>query len=227
MLERLTNEESIMFRLIAVNLILSLAMLTQCSQALGQMFGGRQVGRPIDRQPGPGSNQQGMGDMTLGSPLEGTERFIRGARDAGDFVGTTLDEAQTFVGQVAAGAQTVDVEPAFIPVLQPDMARVLNRPIRIRSPNSLMEPRLQIAFGFAPEAIVQREETTQIALDRALASHFGNQFEVSVAGLTATLRGVVRDEQQRKLAELMCLMEPGVSQVDTRELRPFDVEPRR
>lgn len=197
---------------------LGLATLLIPIQANAQMFGVRQVGQPLQRQATPGSFQQlNPGQPAgAGATLTGGERFLRGARDAAAFVGADARESANFVGQVNAGDQSLNVQPAITAPIRPNLGGLINRPLRTRPANSLMEPVYVIAFELAPETIAQLDATAQKALDSALSSRFGNQIAVSVANSTATLLGEVPDAESSQLAELMCRMEPRISAVENR-----------
>jgi hypothetical protein len=185
--------------------------------AFGQMFGARQVGNPLSRQVGPQTRPAASAADPTGASaafVQGNERFVRGARAGNQFVGADAGEVSNFVGQVNAGSQTANLQPAITVSARPNLAPMINRPMKKRSANSLLEPRLQIAFEPGPETTAGRVEKAQNAIEVVLSSHFGNQISVSVANQTATLRGVVPDAESVRLAELMTLMEPGISQVE-------------
>ncbi len=186
-------------------------------QADAQMFGARQVGSPLSRQAGPRGAQTPASPNPVANPsgvVLGNERFVRGARGSNQFVGADAREASNFVGQVNAGNQTADLQPAITATARPNLAPMINRPMKRRSANSLLDPQLQVAFAPGPETIAGRVEKAETAIESALFSHFGNQISVSVVNQTATLRGAVPDADSSRLAELMSLMEPGISKVE-------------
>ena len=183
----------------------------------GQMFGTRTVGNPLSRQIGPGAKRTTSPTDPTGASagiVQGSERFVRGSRTGNQFVGADAGDVSNFVGQVNAGHQTADVPPAIAAPARRNLAPMINRPIQKRPANSLLEPQLQIAFATGPETTAGRVEKAVTAIETVLSSHFGNLISVSVADQTATLRGVVPDAESVRLAELITLMEPGISQVE-------------
>jgi BON domain len=71
-----------------------------------------------------------------------------------------------------------------------------------------------IGFRFRPPAVSQLQPGLQQVIDRSstLASG-GNNVRVSVDGQTVILRGLVADDHDRRLAESLVRLTPGVSQV--------------
>ena len=183
------------------------------NQAAAQLFGARQLRNPLIRQ-----NAIGSGTADAGT-LQGNERFLRGNRSAADFVGTANRDEVGFVGQVNA----LNLDPSQIPTLLGLRERVnrspqINRPVRKRRPNSLLEPQLELDFGADPAQLQQQTVAATTRLNQSLAAHISPQIEVSVAGRTAILRGEVDSEEAARLAEAMTRLEPGISEVQN-ELR--------
>ena len=167
----------------------------------GQMFSG------ASRPGGQGTGAARPADD--GSLLQGNERFLRRNRRGRAFVGTDAEKAKEFVG--AASAATGEQVPPAVGDVRLSGANagttVVSKPPRVN------DPRLTVGFD------VPRAPTVKIsaALTRQLKAIPGlnpaNQIEVSVAGETATLRGVVVSARDRTLAAQLVLFEPGISAV--------------
>jgi hypothetical protein len=181
-------------------------------QVDAQMFGARQVGRPLSRQAGPGAGaaleNQGVGTLR-------NQRFLRGNRSARNFVGTDRTDAE-FIGAQQAGAG-INVRSAVTSVNTGSGDGQVNQPLTRGGANSLYEPRLTIGFpydGPPREPLLGR-------LSERLQRQVGPQVAVSLAGRTATLRGAVGSAEERELAELLTSFEPGISDVQN-DLRVVD-----
>jgi hypothetical protein len=139
-------------------------------------------------------------------------RYVRGNRDAADFVGADSGDERGFVGRRQADS-TEQVESA-VTDLQIETGPDANRtPSAARQRIRMYEPRLAVDFRFTPRPA----ETVNIELARRLETSLrlsrSGRIEVSWEGAKATLRGEVPSERDRKLARLMLLLEPGVSDV--------------
>ncbi len=187
-------------------LTILLAVLLGHSEAEAQLFGQRNLGRSsISRRTGPGSAADGQ--------LSGNERFLRGNRSRRAFVGSDAAEARSFVGseQSTVTGQVRSATSGMRP--PPDRSSTINRPLPSQPANARYYPRLKVEFAKGAESgryaasAVQQELETSDALSRL------GQIEVSVANQTATLRGEVASESDRKLAALIASFEPGIDRV--------------
>ena len=178
--------------------------------AAGQLFGPRQLGRPLTRQAAPGM-LGGIGGAV--GTMTGNERFFRGNRRRTDFVGTDQRDVQGFVGlQQARGVGGV---PSTTAGLRPELDRDarINQPIEPVKQTGVYHPKLQIAFETPRPSAVKQAAQLQAELMASERLSPTNQLEVSVAGRTAILRGEVTSARERDLAELAALVEPGISAV--------------
>lgn len=180
------------------------------SPSYAQLFGAaRQLGTPLQRRQSARLTEQVTQDA---GQVQGNERFLRGNRRAVDFVGSDRFERRTFVGaqQGTASGPVIQSSAGVRP--ETDRSSQINQPLSLPGRNEIYLPRLQVAFT-APLSTSRVAD----ALKRQLANpgYFSNsnRFEVSVAGRTATLRGVVADARERDLAELLVSFEPGISEV--------------
>lgn len=186
-------------------------------QAVAQLFGSRSVGGSIRRRqrptyPGATTTDSGSNVGTV----SGSERFLRGARSAADFVGRDSRDRAGFVGAeqasvsgtVRTAAESLRIETA--PDANQGQAR--RNPARTR----MYDPRLRVDFRFTRPPSPQLDTVLTRRLQACDGIHQSSPIVVSVEGEKATLRGVVAAERDRKLAELMLLLEPGISQVENR-----------
>ncbi len=186
-------------------LIVAVAIVGSAVVAEAQMFGARTVGQPLRRQ-------NAVGRLPAeNNPLE-SRRFVRESRGSNEFVGRDNQDTG-FVGNVGASDATAVVNPATSVIQRQDIAPVINRPVRVRRPNSLLDPPLALGFQLSPETIARRDERATKSIARVLSSRFENQISVSVVDQTAILRGWARDEEQKRLAEILAELEPGIVQV--------------
>lgn len=173
--------------------------------AYGQLFGPRTEGQTLSRQPRPGLSEAGS--------LRGNERFIRGARRRGDFVGGDARDRRTFVGaQSGAGAArpSGDFEnPGPRPT-----AGVAEQPTPSPSARApLYDPRLVVGFSFDEPTSTERQRNLAAHLQEALWPETRLPIEVLLAGDAAVLRGAVESEEVRLMAAGLALLEPGVATV--------------
>jgi hypothetical protein len=180
--------------------------LMTCADAEAQLFGSRNLGQPLQRRAGPGSASQA-------GQLQGGERFLRGNRGRAEFVGSDQREQQGFVGSEQARTTGAVVSSVAGLRQRTDRSSRINRPLTPPKASEMYPPQLQLGF-----ALPERELTelgTRLAEELQGSSRFSEQcrFEVSVAGRTAILRGEVTSARERDLAELVVLIEPGISRV--------------
>lgn len=187
------------------------AWLLLGSGAQAQMFGSR--GGSVLAQDPLKTNQGSSASATGGvGTLNFNERFIRGNRRTGNFVGGDSRDRRGFVGS-QQGGQTTRSRPVITTPRSaaPDANRTASAARRGRS--GMYDPRLSIAF----EVTRPTEEEVAESLARLLTASPGfqsaNRFEVSVEGGIATLQGEVASERDRTLAERLILFEPGIDSV--------------
>lgn len=175
-----------------------------------QMFGSRPAGSVLS------NNALGTADTSgvtggVGS-VKFNERFIRGNRRPGDFVGRDARERKGFVG-TQQGGQSRRARPVVTGRVQgaPDANRTASHPGAHGSGPA--EPRLSVAFPVTPPT----GEEVAASLARQLQASPGFQatsrIEVSVEDGRATLRGEVASARDRTLAEQLALFEPGIDSV--------------
>jgi hypothetical protein len=184
-----------------------IALCLFAAQAQAQMFGSRSFGGGGLGGSSQGSDVGGVGTLNF------NERFIRGNRRAGTFVGGDSKDRRGFVGS-QQGGQTGRARPA-ISELRSHLAPDANRtgPRTGRTTSGVYEPRLSVAFEVnpPPEEAVAQNLTHLLQVSSELRSN--SRIEASVAGRVATLRGEVVSERDRSLAERLVLFEPGIDSV--------------
>lgn len=198
--------------------------------ARAQLFGNRTVGQGITspRERASGANQRSLLGQLLNRQSPGSSesalsgiglpdtsaRYMRGNRRATDFVGTASRDSGGFVGR-PQGEAAAEIRSAIDDNLRIQLAPDANlgQAASARQRAAMYQPRLSVDFDFArpPAAEVNSRLTRRLESSLALAGT--GRVEVSVEGATATLRGEVASERDRKLARLMLLLEPGISNV--------------
>ncbi len=207
------------------------AFLLGAHQAPAQLFGERSLGRaspPRGRESqasrrsfssglferssagkSAGSNSPFAG---VGMPDE-SARYMRGNRSARDFVGANSGNVQNFVGvqqtedpsAIRSAIDEVAVQTG------PDANRTGRAAARTRT--RMYQPRLRVGFDFARPASPQLSSRLTNRLESTLTSVGTASVEVSVEEETAILRGEVGSAREKKLARLLLLLEPGISNV--------------
>jgi len=175
------------------------------AEANGQMFGSRSLGGGLGTS-NPGSDVGGVGTLNF------NERFIRGNRRAGAFVGGDSRDRRNFVGsqQLHTGRVRASISRPR-PSTAPDANRTA--PPSTVARTGVYEPRLSIAFDVTPPPAEAVAEDLARLLQAAPSLHATSPIEVSVEGRVATLRGEVASERDRLLAERLILFEPGIDSV--------------
>ncbi len=192
------------------------------------VFGNRTVGSGSSIRAGSrnafgggGQGQGALGGTSAGSRIEqliggeqvgtvtGTERYIRGNRDAAAFVGS--DTAETsFVGALSGGSNQIRSALGNFGFLNRNRPDVNNEQRNNRSVN--IRTTLSVAFQY-PELSENAVQTNaQKHLNIPALSRLGS-IEVEMLDRTATLRGSVATSGDRELAVRLAQLEPGISQV--------------
>jgi osmotically-inducible protein OsmY len=177
-------------------------VLSDIGDAGAQLFGSHARGRrPSARATG-----------SVGS-VRGNERFVRGIRRRGDFVGTDTRDRREFVGSLQ-GSTSGQVRSATTG-LRSTETRTANvqRTSTARQRAKMYDPRLTVNFDFTPRPSEAILATLVRRLESSSKLHLTGPIEVSLEGGTATLEGEVASKRDRTLAELLLLFEPGVSAV--------------
>ena len=176
------------------------------AQAQAQFSGSRAGGSVLAQDPlGKETNAAGT--------LNFNERFIRGNRRPGAFIGGDSRSRRGFIG-TQQGGQAGRSRPAISGTrlsTAPDANRTGTRAGQSRS--DPYAPRLSVAFDVTRPS----DQAVAQGLTRQLLAspefHSTDRIGVSVEGAIATLRGEVASERDRSLAESLVLFEPGIDSV--------------
>ncbi len=182
------------------------------SEARGQLFGKRSLGGSISPRMRPGTTSAAPGQNTVGT-VRGNERFMRGNRRPGSFIGGDSNQRRDFVGsdKVQDIRQFLSAQAGLRAENKPDAN--LGQAKTAQPRTRMYDPRLRIDFEFSrPSARVLSSQLAR-RIQRSDSIRRTSPIEVSVEGGTATLRGAVASERDRTLARLMLLFEPGISVV--------------
>jgi osmotically-inducible protein OsmY len=217
--------------------LLGIALSTaffHATDASAQLSGQRSLGQSVAQQPaatrnaaassrttGTASrtttNSAGNRPATESRPslVNENARFIRGNRDASDFVGAAGREVQQFVGRLEAGVEAEEIRSAVDDLdiqTGPDANRMAQpvMPPRVR----MYAPRLRVAFDYPPTGDIEVNSRLTHHLEAVLPAESSSRIEVLVAGDAAILRGAVASERDRKLAALLLQFEPGIARVE-------------
>jgi hypothetical protein len=184
------------------------------------LFGGRQ-GFGIGEGATTQRSSRGPKTATSESPFEGVgtldlnARYVRGNRETADFVGADSGDEAGFVG--ARHTEPVEEVRTAVEGLQiergaPDANRTQLLPTRRRA--VMYRPRLRVGFQVERPAAETVNSNLVDRLEVSLAPVAAGRIEVSMEGATAILRGEVPSHRQRRLARLLLLLEPGISEVE-------------
>lgn len=197
-------------RTVTVAAILALAAV----DAHAQLFGQRQLGtlRSLQRPPGAMSNPATAAVNNPGGTISGAERFVRGARQATDFIGTDSGDRRGFVGLSQARSRRTQPLLPLQPRPEPSVNQGASQS-ESNSATALYPTRLALS----PELTVAPPAAIQESLGRRLQNspriRWTSPLELTVDGQTAILRGEVATSRDRELAQAWAEFEPGISDV--------------
>ena len=210
-------------RILAVAAVLALA----AGEARAQLFGQRQLGTLRSMQSPPGAmTNPAMGAVNSpGGTITGAERFVRGARQATDFIGTDSRDRRGFVGLSQSRARRTLPVPPLQARPEPNVNQAAS-PNESNSAAALYPSRLALS----PELTVERPAEIQASLERRLRNspriRWTSPLELTVDGQTAILRGEVATSRDRELAAAWAEFEPGISDVQN-DLTVMSPDPSR
>ena len=199
-----SGDQVVRFNAVLTSLAL-VAVLAAGPEAQAQRFGSRTLRNPLSRAARPGSEEVGT--------LQGNERFIRGNRRGGDFVGTDSQDRNDFVGsQQAPTSGQVRSAVSDLRERPGATANRSQRPYAGRS-RGMYAPQMRVGFKFTPRSPVAIHSALARRLNASAAIRPTSPIGVSLEGRTATLQGEVASERDRILAQQLALFEPGISAV--------------
>ncbi len=205
-------------------------ILAPC-EVRGQLFGQRDLGRPLSRRPSlstqttnrnstSAANRRsssgdalGLGLGNMGIMVDESARYVRGNRAVTDFVGRDAQDVNSFVGsqqssgeaEIHSAIDTLDVDVGA------DASATTAPPVPASVP--MYPPRLKVGFDYRPRPKAEVSSQLALRLESSLRND-SSRIEVLVEGDATILRGVVATEQDRRLAELLVRFEPEVARVE-------------
>ena len=189
-------------------------------------FGSRNLGGGLSagKSNFGGTNR---GTNTVGQPGEvgaqtGNERFTRGGRAAGQFVGADGADTANMIG-IMAGAQNAALQglSRSLSNLNPNQGKQEGNTRAKKTVRAVRS--VEFEYRVPAAAVLNTTLGTRLTRSKSVAAQ-GNVV-VAMEGRTAVLTGVVANEHARDLAARLCLLEPGVSKVENRLTIPEELAP--
>lgn len=195
----------------------------------GSSGGGSSFGRSSLGSTGGLGGSSSFGQSSFGSggglQVNSSERFVRGARQPGQFVGADTQEVGSILGSLGAGTRTMRNQNFNVRSISGQQSRPrVNQPGAQagvgarggRVGRASEQLAVAVELGFEPPSAMGSE-----VLSTTLTEKIGQSkriqtlepIQVSLAEGTAILRGVVATPHDRELAEQWILLEPGVRSV--------------
>ncbi len=159
-------------------------------------------------------NGAGLDNQAQVGSISGNERFVRGNRQPGQFVGADTGDTTNIFSAATQGALQNQVRNL---VKNQSNYNTNNGNRNSNNQGTKKQPRvhLSLAQEFAAEAAAHRvaNEVVATRLSSLPGLKFTAPLEVVVENRVATLRGSVATDHDRELAAQLVLLEPGVSEV--------------
>ena len=177
----------------------------------GVAGGSRSFGSGMGGTSGVGENMP----TDVGQAPDSSDRFARGSRAPGQFVGADTAEAQRFTGAVQAGTGGNRGAMQGLSGTGQNRGTGANRQGNTGGGRGAPDIRtsLRVAFDYTrttPETI---STTLAARLQKSQRIRTLSAVQVRVEGGTATLRGVVATDHDRVLAERLTRLEAGIFRV--------------
>ena len=168
----------------------------------------------------------GFGTSTAGQ-VQGNERFVRGSRQPGEFVGSAGNAAAGSGGFV--GSQMAGASPGGSQSIR-GLSSLGNRgggnQSNRSSRRSRDEVRASVRLGFSvvrPPAAIDVVPRLRLQMEKIIQPRANSPIRVEVEKGTATLRGAVASAHDRAIAERLVLLEGGIWKVKN-ELTVLEAE---
>ena len=176
----------------------------------GVTGGSRSFGSGLGGTSGIGGNMP-----TDVGQVDSSDRFVRGSRAPGQFVGADMDETQRFLGAVQAGTGGNRGTMQGLIGAGQNRASGANRQGNTGGRRGATDVRtsLRVAFGYTRTTPEKISTTLAARLQKSQRIRTLSAVQVRVEGGTATLRGVVATDHDRALAERLTRLEAGISRV--------------
>jgi hypothetical protein len=170
---------------------------------------------------GARSSSSSTGTRSLQNPLSGTtnDNMLRSSRGAANFVGADASDNRNFLGYAntsSRGAQQNSLRRTNASTSNVNRVQRSGYSTGSGSRTTTIRPTLDVGFDYtgpAPESLVPKLTTR---LTKVPTLRFVQPVEVVIEKGVVVLKGTVRTEHDRALAEQLILQEPGVRQVENR-----------
>ena len=198
----------------------SLGSSSLSGSGLGSSSFGRTGSSGLGGSSSFGRSSTGTGTGMSGLQTGSTERFVRGNRQPGQFVGADTRDVSGILGSLGAGTNTRSNQNFNARAISGQGRNRVNQPggtaRGARGGRSGEQLAVAVELGFEPPAasapeVLSDTLTTKIGQSKRIQTI--QPIEVSLADGTAILRGVVATPHDRELAEQWMLLEPGVRSV--------------
>jgi len=185
-------------------------------------FGNRSLGGSVSggaRSFGGGGIAEAAGDMPTdtGQVDLSSDRFVRGNRAPGQFVGADTAEMQRFLGAVQAGAGSNANRGGLQRLIGGAQNRgaAVNRQANTGGGRGATDVRTSLRVAFSYKRTTPDQISTAVAqrLQKSKRIRTLSAVQVHLEGGTATLRGVVATDHDRVLAERLTRLEAGIWRV--------------
>ena len=157
------------------------------------------------------SGNAGANNGTAGQ-ITGGERFVRGNRQPGQFVGADSADATNFISALSGGGLGPNARSFSTPRGQAARAAV-NRAASNTKQKRSVQARLMVAFAYHRLNGVDVGATLTRRLNRSKRIRSTSLLYVEVKDRTAVLRGHVATKNDRAVAGQLAMLEAGVSRV--------------
>ncbi|MFM8572070.1 MAG: BON domain-containing protein [Pirellula sp.] len=161
---------------------------------------------------------QAGGNVTGGANNPGglarpDSRFLRGNRQAGDFVGSNRADLKGFVGATQATPGTGATPVAANNIRIETGSQRVNRPLGPLGKNGMYYPKLDLNSIVEDEGELIANPNLSDRIEERVRERTKADVDVSFEGGVAVLRGEVRSKRESDLIETMLGFEPGVDRV--------------
>jgi len=168
-------------------------------------------------QSGAGAAMGQNGEFQLGSggTTTGSERYMRGNRQSGNFVGSDATEVSQFFSALTGGRAGAGSGGDSGLRANNNRGNDFNNQGQDQSGSTTIPHRLVVSFRYAAPRIQLPVVNASggITLKGLNRLQSRGPLNVELRERTAILRGVVATDHDRALAETLTLLEPGISQV--------------
>ena len=147
-------------------------------------------------------DQEGVGQVT------GNERFVRGARQPGQFVGADSGDTRNFFSQQSNAFQ-LNNQLTNRNANRRNTGQIGGQQSRTR----ILRRRLHAGFRHPQLSSTNVRNSINARLNRLSTPNSPMDIQVAMQGRTVLLEGTVASEEERKLAATLVSLEPGVSAV--------------